>query len=66
MCGRISQKDYTKYGDKIYGCLNPEGEFDEKPGRNMPVRYNLRPTEPAYIRYSRDEISLVPINTGLY
>ena len=49
MCGRISQKDYRKYGDKIEGWLNPELEIDERTGRNMPVRYNLRPTEPAYI-----------------
>jgi len=49
MCGRISQKDYRKYGEFIEGWLNPEGEFDERPGRNVPARYNLRPTEPAYI-----------------
>ena len=49
MCGRISQKDYRKYGDKIEGWLNPELEIDERTGRNMPVRHNLRPTEPAYI-----------------
>ena len=49
MCGRISQKEYRKYGDKIYGWLNPDGEFDERPGRNMRSRYNLRPTEPAFI-----------------
>ena len=49
MCGRISQKDYRKYGPFIEGWLNPEGEFDERPGRNVAIRYNLRPTEPAYI-----------------
>ena len=49
MCGRISQKDYRKYGDKIYGWLNPESEIDERPGRNIRIRYNLRPTEPAFI-----------------
>ncbi len=49
MCGRISQKDYRKYGEFIEGWLNPEGEVDERPGRNMPIRHNLRPTEPAYI-----------------
>ncbi len=33
MFGRISQKEYEKYGDKIYGWFNPEGEFEERPGR---------------------------------
>lgn len=54
MCGRISQKDYRKYGDKIYGWLNPESEIDERPGRNIAPRYNLRPTEPAFIVARRD------------
>lgn len=49
MCGRISQKDVRKYGPFIEGWLNPEGEFDERPGRNVPARYNLRPTERAFI-----------------
>lgn len=45
----MSQKDYKNYGQYIYGWINPESEIDERPGRNIPVRYNLRPTEPAYI-----------------
>ncbi|MBK7392990.1 MAG: SOS response-associated peptidase [Chloracidobacterium sp.] len=48
MCGRISQKDVRKYGPFIEGWLNPEGEFDERPGRNVP-RNNIKPTAPAWI-----------------
>lgn len=55
MCGRVTQKDFAKYGDKIYGWLDPVKEIDERPGRNMPIRYNLRPTEPAWIVARRDD-----------
>jgi len=43
MCGRISQKDYRNCGPFIEGWLNPEGEFDERPGRN------IKTTKPAYM-----------------
>ena len=60
-------------GDKIYGWLNPESEIDERPGRNIRIRYNLRPTEPAFIVARRgdgvdrdDQLELVvPMGRGL-
>ena len=47
--GRISPKELLKYGEFIDSWLNPEGEFDERPGRNVPVRRNIRPTEAGYM-----------------